>query len=136
VSDIGATFARRIPASSPALQMLLRYLDLARRDNVVTTPELAAAFTDHVCDLLAIALGPTRDAAEQARTRGLPAARLQAIKDDIADNLGRLFVWQMPQRRGGHGLPASPIAKAPRSIAGSGPAKGSSRARRTVARKI
>ena len=89
VPDIGATFARRIPASSPALQMLMRYLDLARRDNVVTTPELAAAFTDHVCDLLALALGPTRDAAEQARTRGLPAARLQAIKDDIADNLGR-----------------------------------------------
>jgi AraC-like DNA-binding protein len=87
--DVGATFARRIPASSPALQMLVRYLDLARRDNVVTTPELAAAFADHVCDLLAFALGPTRDAAEQARTRGLPAARLQAIKDDIVDNLGR-----------------------------------------------
>jgi AraC-like DNA-binding protein len=89
VPDIGATFARRIPASSPALQMLMRYLDLARRDNVVTTPELAAAFSNHVSDLLALALGPTRDAAEQARTRGLRAARLQAIKDDIADNLGR-----------------------------------------------
>ena len=89
VPDIGATFARRIPASSPALQMLMRYLDLARRDNVVTTPELAAAFADHVCDLLAFALGPTCDAAEQARTRGLAAARLQAIKDDIADNLDR-----------------------------------------------
>jgi AraC-like DNA-binding protein len=89
VPDIGEMFAQGIPASSPALQMLVRYLDLARRENVVTTPELAAAFTDHVCDLLAVALGPTRDAAEQARTRGLPAARLQAIKDDIAYNLCR-----------------------------------------------
>lgn len=89
VSDIGATFACRVPASSPALQMLVRYLDLARRDNVVTTPKLAAAFTDHVSDLLALALGPTRDAAEQARMRGLPAARLQTIKDDIANNLRR-----------------------------------------------
>jgi AraC-like DNA-binding protein len=89
VPDIGAMFARRIPASSPALQMLVRYLDLARRNNVVTAPKLAAAFTDHVCDLLAFALGPTGDAAEQAGTRGLRAARLQAIKDDIADNLGR-----------------------------------------------
>lgn len=87
VPDVGATFARRIPASSTALQMLVRYLDLVRRDNVVTTPELAAAFTDHVCDLLALALGPTRDAAEQARARGVAAARLQALKDDIADNL-------------------------------------------------
>jgi AraC-like DNA-binding protein len=102
VPDIGAAFARRIPASSPALQMLVRYLDLARRDNVVTTPELAAAFTDHVCDLLAFALGPTRDAAEQARTRGLAAARLQAIKHDIVDNLRRpeLSVHSIAARHG------------------------------------
>lgn len=102
VPDIGATFARRIPASSPALQMLVRYLDLAQRDNVVSTPELAAAFTDHVCDLLAFALGPTRDAAEQVRTRGLPAARLQAIKDDIAANLRRpeLSVQTIAARHG------------------------------------
>jgi AraC-like DNA-binding protein len=102
VPDIGEAFARRIPASSPALQMLVRYLDLARRDNVVSTPELAAAFTDHVCDLLAFALGPTRDAAEQAGTRGLPAARLQAIKDDIADNLARpkLSVHTIAARHG------------------------------------
>jgi AraC-like DNA-binding protein len=89
VPDIGAMFARRIPASSPALQMLLRYLDLVRHDNAVTTPALAAAFTDHVCDLLALALGPTRDAAECARTRGVPAARLQVMQDDIRRNLGR-----------------------------------------------
>jgi AraC-like DNA-binding protein len=101
VPDIGATFARRVPASSPALQMLMRYLDLVRRDNVVTTPELAAAFADHVCDLLAFALGATRDAAEQARTHGLRAARLQAIKDDIANNLGRpdLSVHSVAARR-------------------------------------
>jgi AraC-like DNA-binding protein len=83
VSDIGAKFARRVPASSPQLQMLVRYLDLARRDNVVTTPELAAAFADHVCDLLALALGPTHEAAEQAKMRGLSAARLRAMQDDV-----------------------------------------------------
>jgi AraC-like DNA-binding protein len=90
VPDIGAVFARPIPASSTALQMLMRYLDLARRDNVVTTPALAAAFSGHICDLLALALGPTRDAAEHAKTRGLSAARLQAMKDDVASHLGRL----------------------------------------------
>jgi AraC-like DNA-binding protein len=102
VADIGAAFARRIPASSPALQMLVRYLDLARRDDVVTTPELAAAFTDHVCDLLVLALGARRDAAEQGKTRGLRAARLQAMKDDIADNLGRpdLSVHSLAARHG------------------------------------
>jgi AraC-like DNA-binding protein len=83
VSDIGAKFARRVPASSPQLRMLVRYLDLAQHDNVVTTPELAAAFTEHVCDLLALALGPTPEAAERARMRGLRAARLRAMQDDV-----------------------------------------------------
>jgi len=102
VPDLGAMFARRIPASSRALQMLMRYLDLARRDNVVNTPELAAAFSDHIGDLLALVLGPTRDAAEHAKTRGLAAMRLQAMKDDIADNFGRadLSVHSVAARHG------------------------------------
>jgi AraC-like DNA-binding protein len=102
VPDIGAMFARRIPASSPALQMLVRYLDLARRDNAVTTSELATAFTNHVCDLLALVLGPTRDAAETAKTRGLAAARLQAIKDEIESQIGRsdLSVQSVAARHG------------------------------------
>jgi AraC-like DNA-binding protein len=102
VSDIGAKFALHVPAASPALQMLVKYLDLARRDNVVTTPELAAAVTSHVGDLLALALGPTREAAEQARLRGLPAARLQAMKDDVVGSLGRrdLSVHTVAARHG------------------------------------
>jgi AraC-like DNA-binding protein len=84
------------------LQMLMRYLDLARRDSVVTTPELAAAFTDHVCDLLAFALGPTRDAAELARTRGVSAARLHAMKDDVRESCHRpdLSVHEIAARHG------------------------------------
>jgi AraC-like DNA-binding protein len=83
-------FARRLPASSPALQMLVRYLDLARHDSVVSNPELADAFTQHVTDLLALTLGATRDAAEQAKGRGLRAARLRAVKADVLKKLGRL----------------------------------------------
>jgi AraC-like DNA-binding protein len=89
VPDIGEAFGRRVPASNPALQMLVRYLELARAGNVLTTPELCTAFTDHVRDLLALAVGATRDAHELATRRGLCAARLHAIKDDIRKNLGR-----------------------------------------------
>jgi AraC-like DNA-binding protein len=89
VRDIDGLFARRTPASSPALRMLLRHLELVRTDNAVTTPELDVAFTNHVCDLLALTLGATRDAAELARTRGLRAARLHAVKEDIRRNLER-----------------------------------------------
>jgi transcriptional regulator GlxA family with amidase domain len=41
----------------------------------------------HVYDLMALAVGATRDAAETAESRGLRAARLQALKDDIAQNI-------------------------------------------------
>jgi AraC-like DNA-binding protein len=82
VPDIGALIARRVPASNPALRMLMQYLELAQPEHLAT-PELQTAFADHVCDLLALALGATRDAAEHARTRGVAAARLQAMQDDI-----------------------------------------------------
>lgn len=83
VPDIGAAFARRVPAQNGSLRLLLRYLDLAQDDHVAADPGLQNAFTDHVTDLLVLALGATRDAAEQARSRGLPDARLRALKDDI-----------------------------------------------------
>ena len=83
VPDLGALVARRIPASSPALRLLSRYVDLEQADLLAANPALQAAFTHHVCDLLALALGATRDVAELARTRGLPAAQLVAMQDDI-----------------------------------------------------
>lgn len=89
VPDIESRFARRIPSANPALRMLLRYAELARDEDVLTTPELRRAFTTHVLDLLALALGATRDAAELAKARGVRAARLEAIKEDIRKGLGR-----------------------------------------------
>jgi len=84
VPDIGALFSRPVPASNPALRMLQRYLEFAYEDqSEIATPELQTVFADHVCDLLAISLGATRDAAELAKIRGIPAARLRAMKDDI-----------------------------------------------------
>jgi AraC-like DNA-binding protein len=83
VPDLGAMLVRRVPAANSALRMLRRYLDLAQADLLIAEPALQTAFTHHVCDLLALALGATKDAAELARTRGLPAARLHAMKDDI-----------------------------------------------------
>jgi len=83
VPDLGALFARRVPAATPALRLLMRYLELGQEDHLAASPELQTAFTDHVCDLLALTLGATRDAAELARTRGLSAARLRAIKHDV-----------------------------------------------------
>src|SRR5689334_5647639 len=43
----------------------------------------------HMHDLAALAVGATRDAAAIARSRGVRAARLQAIKADVVKNLGQ-----------------------------------------------
>jgi AraC-like DNA-binding protein len=89
VPDLGRLFGHSMPAANPAQRMLLRYLRLARADHIAADPALQHAFADHVCDLLALVLGATRDAAELARTRGVPAARFRAFQDDIRKSHGR-----------------------------------------------
>jgi AraC-like DNA-binding protein len=79
--------ARPIPADTEALRLLVDYVETALRKQRLTSPELRALFASHVHDLIALAVGATRDTAEAARGRGLPAARLSAIKGDI---MGRL----------------------------------------------
>ena len=102
VHNIGELFARRFPPSNPALRMLLQYLELAQEDHLAATIELQMTFANHVCDLLALALGATRDAAELARTRGVSGARLRVMKDDIRKGCNRpdLSVHSLAARHG------------------------------------
>lgn len=76
----------KLPAQSGALRLLLRYLEILR-DEAEPTPELQHLTLSHIYDLLALALGATRDAAETAKGRGVRAARLHAIKSEILENL-------------------------------------------------
>ena len=85
--DAHACLARPVPAASSALRLLVRYLEFLREECATATPELQNLAAAHVCDLLALTLGATRDATEIAKGRGLRAARLSAIKTDIAENL-------------------------------------------------
>lgn len=52
----------------------------------LSSPELSRLVVKQVYDLVALAIGPTRDAAEIAGGRGVRAARLRAIQSDIATN--------------------------------------------------
>lgn len=70
-----------------ALQLLTRYLRLFDDEQSLATPELRRLMVDHVYDLVALALGATRDAAAIANGRGLRAARLHAIKTEILNRL-------------------------------------------------
>jgi len=55
----------------------------------LATPELRRTVVTHVHDLVAVALGATRDATDIARIRGLRAARLRAAKVYIIENSHR-----------------------------------------------
>jgi AraC-like DNA-binding protein len=77
---------RQIPASHPALLLLMGYASALSDDRALSTPELRHAVSSHVHDLAALALGATGDAAALAHERGVKAARLRAIKADIIAN--------------------------------------------------
>ncbi len=79
------SFYRPIAPDTDALRLIRPYVR-AIQDHAVT-PGLQRVAATHVHDLLALLIGATRDGTEVARGRGLAAARLQAIKDDIARNL-------------------------------------------------
>ena len=82
-------FLRPIPRDTEALQLLKKYIGLFEDRQSLATPGLRHLVVNHVYDLVALALGPTHDAAEMANGRGVRAARLNAIKSEILNGLNR-----------------------------------------------
>jgi AraC-like DNA-binding protein len=89
VANVEDTAARLIPHDHEALRLLAAYLQLVHAELPLATPGLRRLAVTHVHDLFALALGATRDGAAIAAERGVRAARLAAIKADIAAHLGR-----------------------------------------------
>jgi AraC-like DNA-binding protein len=81
VSDLDTVLARRLPQVE-ALRLLTTHA-AALDGQALTSPALRQAFAAHLADLVILAIGVSCEAAEVARGRGLPAARLRAIKDDV-----------------------------------------------------
>ncbi len=81
---------RLVRSDNEALRLLRRYVALLRADPAITSPELRHAAITYAHDLIALALGATRDGAEIAFGRGVRAARLRAVKADILEHLASL----------------------------------------------
>jgi AraC-like DNA-binding protein len=84
-----AVAGQRLRKDTEALRLLTRYVSAADDGLTLASAELRHLFTTHVQDLVALAIGATRDGTELARGRGLRAARLAAIKAEVMANLGR-----------------------------------------------
>jgi AraC-like DNA-binding protein len=93
---------QRIPSDVPALRFLRSYVGIAWDEQMTAAPELQHLVVNHLYDLMALTIGATQDAAEASQGRGLRAARLHEIKQDIGRNLDQpdLSVATLADRHG------------------------------------
>jgi AraC-like DNA-binding protein len=89
VPNIDDAVLRPMPRGTGMLNLLRAYADALFDDPVLSTPEARQLVVAQLCDLVAVSIGATRDAAAVAEGRGIRAARLRGIKSDIEANLAR-----------------------------------------------
>jgi AraC-like DNA-binding protein len=87
VHNIDDAVLRPIPRGTGMVNLLRGYADALFDDPVLSAPDVRQLLVTQLCDLVAVTLGATRDAAAVAEGRGIRAARLLAIKTDIEANL-------------------------------------------------
>ena len=92
VSNIDAAAIRKIPRDTPALNLLMGYLNLLRDHDALATPELRRLAASHIHDLLALVLGATKDAEAIAQGRGARAAPARDHGGHCCEHRPRRFV--------------------------------------------
>jgi AraC-like DNA-binding protein len=86
VPDIEDAIMRPISRDCEPLRLLIQYASILQ-DIGALSRALQRSIVNHLYDLVAASVGGTRDAIAVAKGRGIPAARLAAIKGDILENL-------------------------------------------------
>jgi AraC-like DNA-binding protein len=111
VRNVGDIALVPAAARTEAVRLLKSYvMSLFASEDRPRTPEVRHLVATHILDLVALAMGATRDAAETAKGRGIRAARLLAMKSDIAQNANNPTIsvdWLAQQ----HGLSPSYVRK-------------------------
>jgi AraC-like DNA-binding protein len=87
IADLDAAAMRPVPVNTEALRLLVHYATMLKDEDMAAAPEVQSLVSSHLQDLAVLAIGATRDATAVASGRGVPAARLRAIKADIVKNL-------------------------------------------------
>lgn len=87
VRNIDDAVLLTIPNGTGMLALLKGYVDAAFEDPALSFPDMRRLVVTHLCDLVAVTLGATRDATAIAEGRGVRAARMRAIKTDIEAHL-------------------------------------------------
>jgi AraC-like DNA-binding protein len=85
--NIDDALVRMVPAGSEAIKLLVTYARAVAEEQPLDTPGLQRLVATHIHDLVALAVGATRDGHAIAKERGIRAARLRAIMSDVTANL-------------------------------------------------
>jgi AraC-like DNA-binding protein len=80
---------RPLAVNGELASLLLHQVETAHRFGARLDAAANQAIAQHILDLVGLCVGADRDAAHAAATRGLAAARLDAIKSDMLRELGR-----------------------------------------------
>lgn len=94
--SIDDALIRMVPAGAEAIKLLVTYARaITEEQQSLQTPELQRLVATHIYDLIALAVGPTRDG------HAIAEGRLRAIMSDITANLGNcdLTVAAVAQRQ-------------------------------------
>jgi AraC-like DNA-binding protein len=86
VAGIDDVVMRRIPRATGALRLLTGYTAPLLDEEPLAAPELQRLAVAHVQDLVALTLGATREAADEARQGGVRAAHLSRAKAYIEEH--------------------------------------------------
>lgn len=86
VPNLDRDSMRLIPGQTHSLRLLVDYLCRLGSSQVPRSTELDHAISTHILDLIALSVGARQDVAAEAQGRGVRAARLQAIKADVASH--------------------------------------------------
>jgi AraC-like DNA-binding protein len=84
--DIDDAVMRLVPQDSKPLRLLTSYASSLMNENALATAPLRHLAVSHLHDLISLTLGPTIDAVDVAKRRGVRAARLREAKVYIANN--------------------------------------------------
>jgi AraC-like DNA-binding protein len=95
--NVATAAAQCIPRDIEALSLLRGYI--ANLPERFADPRLGQLSATHVYDLIAMAIGATKEGREIASQRGVRAARLEAIKADLVRNAA-LDLDQLAKRQG------------------------------------
>ena len=94
--DADAVLARAVPRDTAGLRLLVGYLALLADPAALATPALQRAAVTYVYDLVAVALGATRDAVEIAKGRGVESRASQRDQGrHRAQHRARRSLWSM-----------------------------------------